>query len=164
MLKGQTGFDYGRLWFFDGVNWVADTIPPQTSGCTFNTMWTYIVVDLPSFANNNPNFRIGFEWKNNGDGIGNDPSFAIDEIRIAQSFASVDTDTEKLPFTYTISENKVDFLFTNNSKHKLDLYDLTGKLLSSVTDQSTIHLFNNDIYLVTVWVNDKPYVIKVISN
>src|SRR5688572_30473870 len=21
MLKGQTSFDYGRLWFFDGVNW-----------------------------------------------------------------------------------------------------------------------------------------------
>jgi hypothetical protein len=164
LLKGQAGFDYGRLWFFDGVNWVADTIPPQTSGCVFNATWNYIVVDLPSFANNNPNFKMGFEWKNNGDGIGSDPSFAIDNIRVAQSFASVNTETEKLPFTYSISENKVNFLFSGNANHRLELYDLTGKLLTSVTDQSTIHLFNKGIYLITVWINDKQYVIKAISN
>jgi len=160
IMKGQSGFDFVRVWFFDGVNWVADTIPPQTSGCSFYSTWTYMVVNLPSFADNNPDFKVGFEWQNNGDGIATDPSLSIDNITIAQSFASVSENPEEPPFTYTISENYVNFSFADNSEHKLELYDLTGKLLAG-THLSAIRLENDGIYLINVIVNGERYSVKV---
>lgn len=163
MMKGQAGYDFGRVWFYDGTNWVSDTIPPQTSGCSFYKTWTYIVVDLPAFANNNPNFKVGFEWKNNGDAIANDPSLSIDNITIAQSFNSVNEQTNRFPFTYVVSENLVNFTFPENSKCKIELYDLTGKLISS-DYKSFIELGNNGIYLINVWVDDERYSVKVSSN
>jgi PKD repeat protein len=33
-------------------------------------------------ADNNPNVKIGFNWTNNDDGIGTDPSFAVDNITL----------------------------------------------------------------------------------
>lgn len=47
--------------------------------------WTAISLAMPVCAANNANFRFGFEWQNNGDGIGTDPSIAIDEIALSHA-------------------------------------------------------------------------------
>ncbi len=47
--------------------------------------WAAISLAMPVCAANNANFRFGFEWQNNGDGIGTDPSIAIDEIFLSHS-------------------------------------------------------------------------------
>ncbi len=44
--------------------------------------WTTYTLALPAAFNNNPNVRIGFNWRNNGNGSGTDPSVAIDDTRI----------------------------------------------------------------------------------
>ncbi len=44
--------------------------------------WTLYSLALPTAFNNNPNMRIGFHWRNNGNGSGTDPSVAIDDIRL----------------------------------------------------------------------------------
>lgn len=44
--------------------------------------WTTYTLALPASFNNNPNVRIGFNWRNNGNGSGTDPSVAIDDIRL----------------------------------------------------------------------------------
>jgi hypothetical protein len=44
--------------------------------------WTTFTLALPAAFNNNPNVRIGFNWRNNGNGSGTDPSVAIDDIRL----------------------------------------------------------------------------------
>ena len=44
--------------------------------------WTRYRLALPAVFSNNPNVRIGFHWRNNGNGSGTDPSVAIDDIRI----------------------------------------------------------------------------------
>lgn len=44
--------------------------------------WTNYSVLLPVCAENINNFRIGFTWVNDGNGIGTDPSVAIDDISI----------------------------------------------------------------------------------
>ena len=44
--------------------------------------WTKYSLALPAAFENNPNVRIGFHWRNNGNGSATDPSVAIDDIRI----------------------------------------------------------------------------------
>ncbi|MCB9235363.1 MAG: T9SS type A sorting domain-containing protein [Bacteroidia bacterium] len=44
--------------------------------------WTTNTVNLPASADFNPNVKIGFNWVNNGDNLGTDPSFAVDELAV----------------------------------------------------------------------------------
>lgn len=44
--------------------------------------WTLYSIVLPAAFDNNPNVRVGFHWRNNGNGAGTDPSVAIDDARI----------------------------------------------------------------------------------
>ncbi|MCW3101759.1 MAG: hypothetical protein JWO09_199 [Bacteroidetes bacterium] len=45
--------------------------------------WTAFSIAMPATCDNNPNVKIGFHWKNNGDGAGSDPSFAVDDITLS---------------------------------------------------------------------------------
>ena len=47
--------------------------------------WTTYTLALPAAFDNNPNVRIGFNWRNNGNGSGTDPSVAIDDIRLTDA-------------------------------------------------------------------------------
>lgn len=49
--------------------------------------WTTYTLALPAAFENNPNVRIGFNWRNNGNGSGTDPSIAVDDIRITKPIA-----------------------------------------------------------------------------
>jgi hypothetical protein len=44
--------------------------------------WTTYTLALPAAFNNNPNVRVAYHWRNNGNGSGTDPSAAIDDIRL----------------------------------------------------------------------------------
>lgn len=44
--------------------------------------WTLYTLSLPAAFENNPNVRIGFHWRNNGNGSGTDPSAALDDVRL----------------------------------------------------------------------------------
>lgn len=53
--------------------------------------WTTYNLALPAAFSNNPNVRVGFNWRNNGNGSGTDPSAAIDDVRLTTPIAlSVD--------------------------------------------------------------------------
>lgn len=84
MLNGQGSTDDGTFWYFDGVTWTnMGAIPKSTlGGCSGQGKWTAFSILLPASANGNPNVRIGFQWINNGDNVGTDPSFAVDDITL----------------------------------------------------------------------------------
>lgn len=46
--------------------------------------WTTYSYTLPAAFNNNAGIRVGFHWRNNGNGSGTDPSVAIDDIQLRQ--------------------------------------------------------------------------------
>ncbi len=54
--------------------------------------WTNINIPLPACANNNPSFRFGFTWQNDGNGSGTDPSFAVDDIELRYDFFLANTE------------------------------------------------------------------------
>ena len=84
--RGQGTSDNATLWYFDGTSWsqlidLAKT--PTGVGCGTQGFWTNYSQLLPASANNNANVKIGINWTNNGDGIGNDPSIAVDDITLS---------------------------------------------------------------------------------
>lgn len=89
--NGQGVADNCIVWYFNGAVW-ATLVDPPASGlcggfaCTLlgicQGVWTNYTIALPASADNNPNVRIGFQWVNNGDGTGSDPSFAVDNVRL----------------------------------------------------------------------------------
>ncbi|MFN9597367.1 MAG: T9SS type A sorting domain-containing protein [Bacteroidota bacterium] len=91
--QGAQGSDFASLCYFDGTTWYTYNgsiwvtgnnalVPTNNSGCGGQGRWTSYSVTLPSSANNNSNVKIGFRWINNDDGVGTDPSIAVDDITL----------------------------------------------------------------------------------
>lgn len=103
---GEGTNDNATLWYYDGATWSQLADMPKTlcgnSVCATGTcatgpaldpynqgVWTQITYALPVSLNNNANAKIGFKWKNDDNGTGSDPSFAVDDVQILE------------PLTYT---------------------------------------------------------------
>jgi hypothetical protein len=98
IMEGTVDSDYAALAYYDGTSWSYYTgsswtslftpLPPtNNTSCAGQGYWTAFTAQLPSSANSNPNVKIGFRWKNNDDGIGTDPSFAVDDITLSSTFS-----------------------------------------------------------------------------
>lgn len=90
--RGELLDDNATLWYFDGTVWSQLSDPAKTpTTCSPQGRWTAYSIALPASADNNPNVKIGFQWVNDDDGAGSDPSFAVDDIIIgtpAESFTA----------------------------------------------------------------------------
>lgn len=99
--NGQGLLDNLSLLYNDGSGWtVLD--PSLKSQVCFNGQgqWTNYSIALPASCDNIPNLQIGFNWTNNDDGIGSDPSAAIDNIVITS--ASGGPQTCSITYAYTL--------------------------------------------------------------
>lgn len=83
ILGGETGHDYVTVDYYDGTSWTTIATPPMTSLCGFQGLWTHYTVALPASANNNPNVQIGFNWQNDNNDLGDDPSVALDSVTLS---------------------------------------------------------------------------------
>ncbi|HHG86476.1 MAG TPA: hypothetical protein ENJ82_17120, partial [Bacteroidetes bacterium] len=82
--NGAALLDNASLVMNDGTGW--QTIAPslKSNVCVnFQGEWQAFNLALPASANNNPNLQVGINWTNNDDGMGTDPSIAINNIQIA---------------------------------------------------------------------------------
>lgn len=69
-----------------GTTWFSLATPGSTNntGCGAGQgKWTAFTVALPASADLNNNVKLGFRWQNNDDGVGSDPSVAIDDITLS---------------------------------------------------------------------------------
>ncbi|MCW5900006.1 MAG: hypothetical protein KIT10_12125 [Flavobacteriales bacterium] len=76
--------DVASLWAYDGSIWV------HVFDFTNNNCFSVGGGPPPALANalnNNPNARIGIRWRNNGNGVVNSKSFAIDNIALGRSLS-----------------------------------------------------------------------------
>jgi len=94
MEFGDGANDNATLWYFDGATWSLLVDLPKTLCCggvtcngSLQGLWNAYSIALPASANNNANVKIGFRWVNNADGVGTDPSFAVDDVRLSVSGA-----------------------------------------------------------------------------
>ncbi len=85
LLNGQGSIDDGSVYYSpdNGVTWSLLLTPPKTTVCpSTQGRWDTIGITLPASANNNATVKIGFRWVNNDDGVGTDPSFAVDSVSL----------------------------------------------------------------------------------
>jgi hypothetical protein len=82
---GQPGADYGNIVYSvdGGSNWsLLQSINAGTTCASGQGLWSTMVVLLPANCSNISTLRIGFEWHNDNDGAGSDPSLAINNVKI----------------------------------------------------------------------------------
>lgn len=82
---GQTGSDYSTVIYSadGGTTW--QNLQAITGGTTCPSgqgLWQASSIPLPVACSNISSLRVGFNWVNNNDGAGSDPSFAVNNIRI----------------------------------------------------------------------------------
>lgn len=126
---GETTNDNASLWYFDGSTWSQLVDLNKTMCCNgggpvactgFNQgYWTNFSMMLPISANNNPNVKIGFNWTNNNDASGSDPSFAVDDIELSWI---APLPIELLYFYGNIENEKVNLLWTTASETNNDYF------------------------------------------
>lgn len=101
--------DNALFWYFDGSSWslLADIPKSPTGSCGTQGQWSPYTINLPASANNNPNVKIGFQWVNNDDGAGGDPSFAVDNITLTNNVPSFTAEyfdsNPQVPFGSTLA-------------------------------------------------------------
>ncbi|PLW92083.1 MAG: hypothetical protein C0592_12635 [Marinilabiliales bacterium] len=85
MEYGEGALDDASMWYYDGSSWSLLVNTPKTlfGSCAPQGMWTAYSYSLPASADNNPNVKIGFNWTNNTNASGTDPSFAVDDITLS---------------------------------------------------------------------------------
>ncbi len=65
-----------------GTTWIELDSSLKSDLCATEGQWTFRSYNLPTECENTENFKIAFNWTNNDDNIGADPSFAVDNIQI----------------------------------------------------------------------------------
>ncbi len=97
-MQGCAGSDYAALAYYDGSSWLyyngslwtstfSSLVSSNNASCAGQGYWTAYTAQLPASANNNSSIKIGFRWTNNDDGVGTDPSFAVDDITLSGTAA-----------------------------------------------------------------------------
>jgi hypothetical protein len=131
-----------RLSTDGGATWPAGYQYCLTSVCCgacngySQGQWTLYTLALPAAFDNNPNVRVGFHWRNNGNGSGTDPSAAIDDIRIT---STISLPLTLLEFTCAKQNKGVKLKWTTASEINFSRFDverstdgLSFKAISSV--------------------------------
>ena len=87
---GAAPLDDASVWYDSGSGWTLLVNTPGTnnSGCGGQGRWTAFSIALPASCDNNANVKIGFLWINNDDGVGTDPSFAVDDMTLSTPSAA----------------------------------------------------------------------------
>lgn len=116
-----------RLSTDGGATWPAGYQYCLTSVCCgacngySQGQWTTYNLALPLAFENNPNVRVGFHWRNNGNGSGTDPSAAIDDIRFT---TNLPLPVSLLNFTAVRENQKVKLNWVSASEKSLKQYEL----------------------------------------
>ncbi len=83
---GDALIDNASVWYNDGLGWTQLSPSIKSVNCLSGQgQWTAASFVLPPNTWNIPNLRIGFNWTNNDDGVGTDPSVAINNVLITST-------------------------------------------------------------------------------
>ena len=159
--------DFATLFYSPdgGTTWTSVVQMPQTtSSCTgINGTWRSYTVALPSGANNNPNVKIAFNWINDNDGVGGDPSFAIDDIVLSQSPTGISTlETADLVQVYNSGNGIV--INTTEQYKLISVTDIFGRMIPSTLNNNMISFAEKaeGVYFVNLEVNGMQVTKKVL--
>jgi len=84
IANGDIPNDQGTVWYNDGFGWtqLGGALFSGTGACAPQGVWTAFSSPLPVSCENIANLQIAIRWDNNDDGLGSDPSLAINNLEI----------------------------------------------------------------------------------
>lgn len=87
IANGDIPNDQATVWYNSGSGWtqLGAALFSGTSGCAPQGKWTAYTSVLPASCNNIANLQVAIRWDNNDDGVGTDPSVAINNLSITTS-------------------------------------------------------------------------------
>lgn len=155
--NGDGANDNATLWYFNGVSWSQiDVLAKTPLTCNPQGTWTAYSAILPASANNNANVKIGFRWVNNDDGVGTDPSFAVDDIQLTVTSAGTPPVANfSTPVTTICAGTCIDF--TNTSTFGASptfSWDFGNGNISALQTPTGICYNTAGTYTVTLTVSD----------
>lgn len=163
--NGQTTLDDASLWYSPdgGTTWsLLDNMAKTTLGtCAPQGMWTAYSFALPASANNNAFVKIGFNWTNNDDAVGTDPSFAVDDIALSTPSVGIANATSSSVEVFANGSNVI--IKSNNVVQLQGVYDVLGRTITSTLENNTINLEAQPagVYFVRVIVKEQVYTKKI---
>ncbi|WP_341902616.1 Ig-like domain-containing protein [Fluviicola taffensis] len=90
IAQGDIPNDQATVWYNAGAGWVqlGAALFSGTGVCSPQGIWTAYSSPLPAVCENIPNLRIAIRWQNNDDGVGTDPSVAINNLEVITASAT----------------------------------------------------------------------------
>jgi hypothetical protein len=164
--NGATTLDDASLMYSSdgGTTWALLNNMAKTAvgTCAALGTWTAYSFPLPPSANNNPLVKIGFNWTNNDDGIGTDPSFAVDDITLSSSSSVGIADVNTAALEVFSAGNNIVVKSTDVVKLN-GVYDVLGRNIAASLENNTINMEAQPagIYFVKVEVKGQLYTKKV---
>lgn len=141
---GEASDDDATLWYSSdgGSTWTQiDPLAKTTVCATSSGIWTSFTTTLPVSANNNANVKIGFQWTNDNDGTGSDPSFAVDDIALT---STVGIDEQGMSAQCTAYSDGSNIIVRSQSAYKvLSVMNVLGENISYTMNSNVIHLKEN---------------------
>ena len=122
---GQAGVDYGNVIYSTngGSTWtVLQSITAATTCPNGQGLWTHSVMLMPISCDNITNLRLGFEWNNDNDGTGTDPSLAINNLKIS-SASSQSVSADFLASSTNLCQGNCIALVNNSTGATSSLWD-----------------------------------------
>ncbi len=165
MENGSTTVDDASLWYSadGGTSWSLLNNMAKTGfgTCSPQGLWTAYSFALPVSANNNPTVKIGFNWTNNDDGVGTDPSFAVDDITLSTPATGI-ADPASSSFEIFANGNTVNVKSVEPIKLQ-GVYDLLGRTINSSLENNMINMESqpSGIYFVRIEMKGQVYTKKV---
>jgi gliding motility-associated-like protein len=84
IANGDIPNDQATVWYNTGSGWnqLGTALFSGTGACNPQGIWTAYTTTLPASCDNISTLQIAFQWDNNDDGIGTDPSMAINNVQL----------------------------------------------------------------------------------
>lgn len=120
----RLSYDNGATWPV-GFHYCLNTVCCGACNGYSQGQWTLYTLALPAFFDNNPNVRVGFHWRNNGNGAGTDPSVAIDDIKLTVPTV---VPLKLIDFTGRTENNKVKLNWTSAEESNFSHFEVERSL------------------------------------
>lgn len=168
IAQGNAPFDQATVWYDDGGGWtqLGGALFSGTGACAPQGIWTAYSSALPASCENIPNLRVAIRWDNNDDGVGTDPSVAINNIEIVTSGGAVCTSTQFASLVDPAPEDPTFILtdFCQGSANGATGIALPGGTFSFSPDLGDGSLINATTGEITNGVVGTTYTVQYVTN
>ncbi len=128
---GIPGADFCEVMYSTdgGTTYNSLGILGQVANCGNQKIWTPQMYLLPMACSNIPNLRLAFDWHANGDGLGTQPSVAINNITITtQTMTGIAQSLVEVPAIF--SHDNTITVGTGEDFNVVSFTDLTGRQIA----------------------------------